>query len=167
MNWEAIGAIGEILSAITVIASIFYLSIQIRQNTRGQSIAIFESAMSGYNEVNRFFWGDLERASISRRAIVDFDSLNEDEIVLWTASARVYSNHLYKLFRLYELGVLPESEWINVVSETKQAFDFEAGARFKKANLYFADLWKEMDRRELVQFSDYGFRKTEGSLSDA
>ena len=33
MNWEAIGAIGELLSAVVVIFSIFYLARQVRQGT--------------------------------------------------------------------------------------------------------------------------------------
>jgi len=32
MNWEAIGTIGELLGFIILIASIFYLSMQIRSN---------------------------------------------------------------------------------------------------------------------------------------
>jgi hypothetical protein len=35
VNWEAIGAIGEILGALGVIVSLIYLSVQIRQNTSG------------------------------------------------------------------------------------------------------------------------------------
>ena len=34
MNWEAIGAIGEILGAAGVIITLIYLSGQIRQNNR-------------------------------------------------------------------------------------------------------------------------------------
>src|SRR5262245_27091296 len=34
LNWEAVGAIGEILGALGVIATLLYLSVQIRQNTR-------------------------------------------------------------------------------------------------------------------------------------
>ena len=34
MNWEAIGAIGEILGAAGVIATLAYLAVQIRQNTK-------------------------------------------------------------------------------------------------------------------------------------
>ena len=34
MNWEAIGAIGEVLGAIGVIVTLAYLAVQIRQNTR-------------------------------------------------------------------------------------------------------------------------------------
>ena len=33
MNWEAIGAIGEILGAVTVLGTLAYLAVQIRQNT--------------------------------------------------------------------------------------------------------------------------------------
>ena len=33
MNWDAIGAIAELLGAIGVIASLVYLATQIRQNT--------------------------------------------------------------------------------------------------------------------------------------
>ncbi len=34
MNWEAIGAIGEVVGAIGVIATLGYLAFQIRQNTK-------------------------------------------------------------------------------------------------------------------------------------
>ena len=34
MNWDAIGAIGEIIGALAVIITLFYLARQVRQNTR-------------------------------------------------------------------------------------------------------------------------------------
>ena len=63
MNWEAIGTIGEILGAFVVIVTLFYLAMQIRQNTKAQSIATFESAMSGFNEVIRYSMGDIKYLS--------------------------------------------------------------------------------------------------------
>ena len=33
MNWEAVGALGEILGAVAVVATLLYLSIQVRQNS--------------------------------------------------------------------------------------------------------------------------------------
>ena len=33
MNWEAIGAIGEVLGAAAVVVTLGYLAVQIRQNT--------------------------------------------------------------------------------------------------------------------------------------
>ena len=34
MNWEALGAIGEIVGAVAVVLTLGYLAVQIRQNTR-------------------------------------------------------------------------------------------------------------------------------------
>jgi hypothetical protein len=34
MNWEAIGAVGEVLGGLAVLVTLIYLSIQVRQNTR-------------------------------------------------------------------------------------------------------------------------------------
>ena len=35
MNWEAIGAIGEIIGATAVVVTLIYLAVQLRQNTAG------------------------------------------------------------------------------------------------------------------------------------
>ncbi len=39
MNWEAVGAVGELLGAIGVIASLFYLASQIRRNSESVEAA--------------------------------------------------------------------------------------------------------------------------------
>ena len=43
MNWDAIGAIGETLSAIAVLITVGYLAVQIRQNTRGMKTLALRS----------------------------------------------------------------------------------------------------------------------------
>ena len=39
MNWDAIGAIGEILGALAVVLSLGYLAIQVKQNTHSMKVA--------------------------------------------------------------------------------------------------------------------------------
>jgi hypothetical protein len=34
MNWDAIGALGELVGAVAVVATLVYLSVQLRQNTK-------------------------------------------------------------------------------------------------------------------------------------
>ena len=34
MNWDALGALGELVGAAAVVATLIYLSVQLRQNTR-------------------------------------------------------------------------------------------------------------------------------------
>ncbi len=43
MNWDAIGAIGELVGGIAVIGTLIYLATQIRQNTRINASAIRQS----------------------------------------------------------------------------------------------------------------------------
>ena len=56
MNWDAIGAIGEVLGAVGVIVTLIYLARQIRQNSRqlmGASlIAVHEYQRSLSEELN-------------------------------------------------------------------------------------------------------------------
>lgn len=43
VNWEAVGAVGQVVGAAGVIASLIYLAIQIRQNTRSVEAATYQS----------------------------------------------------------------------------------------------------------------------------
>lgn len=157
LNWDAIGAIGEVLGAVAVFVTLAYLAVQIRQNTHSVSTSIYESAMSGFNELNRFICDNAELSSIFRRGNPDPTSLDEEELFRFNLITRNYTNHVYKLFRLYERGAFPENEWKNVVLEAVQLFSLPGMARFKETNRYFADLWKEMDRYKLEEFSSFEF----------
>ena len=51
MNWEAIGAIGEILGALTVIGSLIFVGSQIRQHTAAVRTSTSQSHVEGYNSI--------------------------------------------------------------------------------------------------------------------
>ena len=38
MSWEAIGAIGEVISAIAVVATLIYLAVQVRETGKSQAL---------------------------------------------------------------------------------------------------------------------------------
>ena len=82
MNWEAIGAIAELLGAIGVIASLIYLATQIRQNSRqlmGASlIAVHEYQRSLTEELN----SNPELFRMVIRGNNDFDALSSEEQAL-------------------------------------------------------------------------------------
>jgi len=52
VNWDAIGAIAELLAAVGVIASLIYLGIQIRQNTRTERARAFQDVFSSFTAQN-------------------------------------------------------------------------------------------------------------------
>jgi hypothetical protein len=49
MNWEAIGAIGEVLGAIAVVLTLIYLATQIRQNTSSTRASTYSNTTDGWH----------------------------------------------------------------------------------------------------------------------
>ena len=49
MNWEALGAIANVLTAVGVIATLIYLSIQIRQNTKAVRSSSIQNLVQSFS----------------------------------------------------------------------------------------------------------------------
>ena len=70
MDWNAIGAIGEIIGALAVFLTLVYLALQIRQNTKAIQASAVDSGISKVNEVRESLYenGDLTRIYIQGMA---------------------------------------------------------------------------------------------------
>ena len=51
MNWDAIGAIGEIIGAIAVVATLGYLAVQIRQNSTQARLSSVQASWERWSGV--------------------------------------------------------------------------------------------------------------------
>jgi len=108
MNWEAITAIAETAGTSAVVASLVYVGIQVRQNSKlidqntlaARSAMVHESAVS-YSRFFELIAQDDDLASIYRRG-KNGDELNANEITRYIALVEVYVswledvNHQYK-----------------------------------------------------------------------
>ncbi len=76
MNWQAIGAVGEILGAVGVIATLGYLAAQIRQNTRSSREAASRASFDTVTRINLLLVENPEVADLAirgRSGLGDFD----------------------------------------------------------------------------------------------
>ena len=114
MNWEAIGAVGEVLGALGVIATLGYLAAQIRQNTR----ALHSSSCSQNAEqlwlVNLAIAQDRDLARMMAEIGTEKPLSLEDTIRLNGALNLLFFG-CENLFRQYERGLLDSDTWDNVV----------------------------------------------------
>lgn len=96
MNWDAIGAIAELIGAIGVVASLVYLGIQLRQNSKTISEEIFQSLLNNYHGAMDNLISDRAVNRIWHLGLRDFDALDADDKRLWLtqmhASLRRYEN---------------------------------------------------------------------------
>ncbi len=79
MNWDAIGAIGEVVGGVAVIATLLYLAAQIRQNAQSVRNAASLSVNEGLAEINRRVSNDPEFADLWLRGLKDYRGLADVE----------------------------------------------------------------------------------------
>ena len=114
MNWEAIGATGEVVGAMAVIFTLVFLAIQIRSNTNAiranaqYDIQIRLSDISfqiGYSPENSAIWSKILDEKLSETDL----SIAELEQVHWVIRGLLVT---YKAaFASYQKGMMPEEQW--------------------------------------------------------
>ncbi len=75
-----LGSIGEFVGGLVVIASLFYLASQIRQNTRAMGVAAYQDAVRSANDVGVLLTQNPILGSLLARKTGDPATLNEAEL---------------------------------------------------------------------------------------
>ena len=116
MEWDAIGAIGEVVGALAVVISLVYLAVQIRAQNK-------ESRVSGMHEILAAFrdsigaTSNLEFADIFIRGNADFDSLSDAEKYVLIAGLQRILRVWEEAFLQYQAGRLDERIWNVMVKQ--------------------------------------------------
>ena len=110
MNWEAIGAIGEIVGAMAVVASLVYLATQIRQSTKVARSATRQAIAETAQRLGQDFLDDSGMAEIFVRHISGEELSPVDEIRL---QARCYRDmrHWENIHYQLSEGLMTEEQW--------------------------------------------------------
>jgi hypothetical protein len=77
MNWDALGAIGEIVGALAVFVTLAYLAIQIRQNTGAVQASALDASVSGVIGVREKIIEDPVLTEIYLKGLDNPESLND------------------------------------------------------------------------------------------
>lgn len=108
MNWDAIGALGEIIGAIAVVITLAYLAAQIRSGNRALRTSVRDSAFRQLQDWNNQLVSDPILPLIFQRGMEDFESLDEAERVRFIHLAFSFVK-LYENLYLHHIdGSLPE-----------------------------------------------------------
>lgn len=114
MNWEAIGAFGEVAGALVVIISVIYLATQVRQNTattRAEAMRTFSIEMSrqfgewGADPRSSMLWNKVIYEQVHRSDMSRDDAMSASFLIVSRLS-------LYDAaYRSYKEGILSEAEF--------------------------------------------------------
>ncbi len=111
MNWEAIGAVGEILGASGVILSLIYLASQIRSQNKERRLAAASEWTNQWNEFSVSFAESPSLSELWLKGCNDFSSLNPSEVVQYSAQCGRFFRVAEGLYDQYTQGRLDAQTW--------------------------------------------------------
>ena len=79
MNWEAIGAIGEIIGALAVFITLVYLALQIKQNTNAVHSAALDSTVNTISVARQSIYENDDVAQVYLKGLSSPDELSDLE----------------------------------------------------------------------------------------
>ena len=109
MNWEAIGAIGEILGALAVVLTLGYLAAQIRQTNKIASAESYGKIIDAHVGHHRALYARPEMLGIWGRGLTDFSLLNQDEQGQFHTFIGPIVLEFQKYLYLYRQGLVPQA----------------------------------------------------------
>ena len=94
MQWDAIGAMSEMLGAIAVVTTLLYLTREVRQNARSMSIAALRDTTAQWNQWSEMLATSADLADIVARGNVDYGGLEAREKLRYGAYVQSFFDNV-------------------------------------------------------------------------
>ena len=122
MNWDAIGATGEIGGAVAVVATLFYLAVQIRQNGLQQRSENLRALTDESNRIISVMY-DLEVAGALVRSFADWETASAQDKNIASVFLLQYCQFVQNTFWMFESKAIDKtvyspsrSMWLGVLA---------------------------------------------------
>jgi hypothetical protein len=112
MNWDALGAVGEIVGAAGVIVSLLYLASQVRNNSRQLRHASAQAVLDKLNGLISQLAFTAGAGDIWTRGLSGLDALKDDEELVRFSSMLLQAFWTYEeVFHYRKDGVIEDWAW--------------------------------------------------------
>ena len=111
MNWEAIGAIGEITGAAAVVASLAYLAVQIKHNSQLLKRAATADAVSSFRGFSALLLASPDLPRIYQVGVEGMENLDPGEHGPFAVLAFNYLKAMEDLHYQYLHGAMDPEVW--------------------------------------------------------
>lgn len=118
MNWDAIGAIGEVVGAAGVIVTLGYLAVQIRQNTASVRAAAVQALTEASASFNDLLASNADLARIIVSGAGDLDSLQLEEQPRFGFALLALLRRVENIQRQTHRGRLSREDWAGIYAST-------------------------------------------------
>jgi len=149
MNWDAIGAIGELASALVVLITLIYLAIQIRESNKLARSSSLLAVLDGFsnNDISQGFQHP-ELMDISIRGYQDWNSLPLADKSRFDGLMTQKMLHLQKIIVHHKNGLIDDGNYNAWLAHTAGMMKTPGGQQWLKhaRNIMAPDIISEIDR---------------------
>jgi hypothetical protein len=111
MSWEAINAIAQAIGAFGVVASLWYLAVQVHRSTRVAKIAAQDSAATALRDVTKPFMENAELARIWQVGLENLSALNSEDQSRFFHACYQFLKAFETIQTHYAYGLLDRELW--------------------------------------------------------
>ena len=128
--------LGQIIGALAVVISLFYVASQIRQNTNAVRSATAQTVHEHFANWYHLVAADDELAQIVAKGLRNYGSLSEKERVRFIAAFMAFLSYSQNAFLKWRQGLLAPSLWLGWEQVMMNLFGAPGGKGFWKDRAY-------------------------------
>ena len=112
MNWTALSAVAELLGAVGVIASLVYVGIQVRQNTKATRAQIHDRMTAGYlSVVNAVTKNARVFSAALGTSRAEFARLSNEDRMIFFSVIFGFFKHFEHMYVQQQRGLIDREAW--------------------------------------------------------
>jgi hypothetical protein len=113
MNLESVFFITQIVAAIAIVVSLFYVAYEVRHNTKALKLSTYQSVVNSSMEILHSLYGNNETATFYHRCLFNNAELNGPEKLRWHAVMITLYRHWDNLLYQNRKGLLENEMWLS------------------------------------------------------
>lgn len=112
MTLSDLGNIGEFVGAIGVIASLIYVGLEVRRNTKALRAQAHETVVSGYMDSIQVFSAHAETVAKSFQSTYEeFQNFSDAEKLIFFGTVFGFFKHFEQIHAQYRQGLIGNEDW--------------------------------------------------------
>ena len=120
INWDALGAIGELIGALGVILSLIYLGRQISTNTKSTSVNATTAFVHSYGQLHGAMMQNEDVAALAREGYSGLDGFSPDREYQYRMLILQYFYLWESMWSLRSGDMLPDARWNAIKANIQQ-----------------------------------------------
>jgi hypothetical protein len=166
MSLNDLANLKQIIGAIAVVVSLFYVAHQIRQNTNAVRSATAQTVHEHFSNWYNLVAADAALSQIAANGLRDYASLSEQERVRFVATFMSFVSYSQNAFLKWREGLLKPALWLGWEQVMMNLFGAPGGKAFWKERSYlFGEEFRRYIEDDLMEREPHPDAKPLGAFS--